>query len=42
VAKYILNQPVHHKKRSFREEYLYILQKNEVEFDDRYLFEWYE
>jgi putative transposase len=42
VAKYILNQAEHHKKRSFKEEYLSILQKNEVEFDERYLFEWYE
>ncbi len=42
VAKYILNQPVHHKKRGFREEYLEILRKNEVDFDERYLFEWYE
>ena len=42
VAKYILNQPVHHKKRSFREEYLEILRKNEVEFNERYLFEWYD
>jgi putative transposase len=42
VAKYILNQPVHHKKRSFREEYLDILRKNDIEYDERYLFEWYE
>jgi len=42
VSKYILNQAEHHKKRSFKEEYLSILQKNEVEFDERYLFEWYE
>ena len=42
VSKYILNQAEHHKKRSIKEEYLSILQKNEVEFDERYLFEWYE
>jgi putative transposase len=42
VAKYILNQPEHHKKRTFREEYLSILQNNEIEYDERYLFEWYE
>jgi REP element-mobilizing transposase RayT len=41
VAKYILNQPEHHKKRSFREEYLDILKKWDMEYDDRYVFEWY-
>ena len=39
VIKYILNQESHHKKRSFREEYLDILRKNEVIFDDRYIFD---
>ena len=38
VVKYILNQPNHHKKTSFREEYLEILRKNDVQYDDRYLF----
>ena len=42
VAKYILNQPNHHKKQSFREEYLGILKKLNIEYDDKYLFEWYE
>jgi putative transposase len=42
VSKYILNQTEHHKKRTFREEYLSILQKNEIDYDERYLFEWYE
>lgn len=42
VAKYILNQPEHHKKITFKEEYLSILQKNHVEFDEKYLFEWYD
>jgi len=42
VAKYILNQPGHHLKRTFREEYLSILQKNDIEYDERYLFEWYD
>jgi REP element-mobilizing transposase RayT len=42
VTKYILNQPEHHKKRTFREEYSSILQKNDIEYDERYLFEWYE
>lgn len=42
VAKYILNQPIHHKRKSFKEEYLAILKKLGIEYDDRYLFEWYE
>jgi putative transposase len=42
VVKYILNQPEHHKKQSFREEYLLFLEKFEIEFDEKYLFEWYD
>ncbi len=40
VAKYVLNQKEHHKKRSFREEYLEILKRCEVEYKEEYLFEW--
>jgi REP element-mobilizing transposase RayT len=42
VVKYILNQGVHHKRASFREEYLKILKKSEVEYEEEYLFEWYD
>jgi REP element-mobilizing transposase RayT len=42
VAKYILNQPKHHKRTTFKEEYLSILKKLDVEFDENYLFEWYD
>jgi hypothetical protein len=28
------------KRRSFRQEYLTLLRKFRVEYDDRYLFEW--
>ncbi|MBB3188520.1 IS200/IS605 family transposase [Microbacter margulisiae] len=41
VVKYILNQPKHHRKQSFREEYLSFLEKFEVDYDPNYLFEWY-
>lgn len=41
VVKYILNQPEHHKKQSFKEEYLLLLQKFEIQYDSKYLFEWY-
>ncbi|WP_291720916.1 IS200/IS605 family transposase [Bernardetia sp.] len=40
VVKYILNQPEHHKKRNFKEEYLLLLKKFEIEYDEKYLFEW--
>jgi putative transposase len=40
VYQYILNQEEHHKKKSFREEYLDFLKKFDVEYDEKYLFEW--
>ncbi|PKP22170.1 MAG: transposase [Bacteroidetes bacterium HGW-Bacteroidetes-21] len=42
LYNYILNQETHHQKRSFRDEYLEILKKNDITYDDKYLFEWYE
>lgn len=42
VVKYILNQPEHHKKQSFKDEYLLLLQKFEIDYDEKYLFEYYE
>ncbi len=42
VVQYILNQEEHHRKRSFREEYLEILRKNDVKFQDEYLFEFFD
>ncbi len=42
VAKYILNQPEHHKKKTFKEEYLEFLHKFEIDYDEKYLFEFYE
>ena len=40
VVKYILNQEEHHKNKSFREEYLDFMQKFEIEYDSKYLFDW--
>lgn len=42
VYQYILNQEEHHKKKTFKEEYLDFLQKFEIEYDERYLFDWME
>lgn len=40
VIKYIQNQEKHHNKKSFKEEYLEFLKKFEIEYDEKYLFEW--
>jgi putative transposase len=40
VIQYITNQETHHKKASFKEEYLKLLEKFEVEYDSDYLFDW--
>ncbi len=42
VYDYILNQEVHHKKRTFRQEYMELLKKFEIEFSEKYLFEFYD
>jgi putative transposase len=42
VIKYILNQEEHHKKQTFKEEYIDFLHKFEIEFNEKYLFEWIE
>ena len=42
VYNYILNQEEHHRKITFKEEYIGFLKKFEVAFDEKYLFEWIE
>jgi hypothetical protein len=37
VIKYILSQEGHHKKRSFKEEFLEMLEKNEIIYGNEYL-----
>jgi REP element-mobilizing transposase RayT len=39
VINYIKNQQEHHRKRTFREEYLKMLNDFEVDFDEKYLFQ---
>jgi len=39
VIRYIQNQVRHHRRSTFREEYLEFLKKFEVSHDERYLFE---
>ena len=40
VAQYINNQEEHHKRASFKDEYMKLLEKFEVEYNQEYLFDW--
>ena len=42
VCKYIANQKEHHKKQSFKTEYISLLKLFEIEYKDEYLFEFYD
>lgn len=37
VVGYIANQEEHHKKKTFREEYIEFLKSNNIEYDERYV-----
>lgn len=38
VYRYIQNQKEHHKKKTFREEYIELLEKFDVNYNERYIF----
>ncbi len=40
VYNFVLNQELHHKKTTFKEEYYELLKKFEIEFKEEYLFDW--
>lgn len=40
VVKYVMNQKEHHKKQTFKDEYIDFLQKFAIEYDEKYLFDW--
>ena len=42
VYNYILNQELHHHKKTFKEEYLEFLTKYEIDYKTEYLFDWLE
>ena len=42
VVNYILTQKEHHHKKTFKEEYLEFLEKFNIEYNEKYLFEWIE
>ncbi len=41
VVNYILNQEAHHKKKTFREEYIKFLEEYQIEFKHEYIFDDY-
>jgi putative transposase len=42
VIKYILDQERHHERRSFKDEYHQLLNKFEINFEEKYTFEFIE
>ena len=42
VANYVINQKEHHKKRTFKEEYLQFLTKYKIDHDEKHMFMWIE
>jgi REP element-mobilizing transposase RayT len=42
VYKYIQNQEEHHRKKSFKAEYHVLLKRFNIEYQERYLFDWIE
>ncbi|MDP2207518.1 MAG: IS200/IS605 family transposase [Bacteroidota bacterium] len=42
VIGYIQKQKKHHKKKTFKEEFIDFLKKYKIEYEDKYLFEWIE
>jgi len=40
VVRYIQNQEKHHAKKTFKEEYLQMLEKFQVKYDEKFLFDW--
>jgi REP element-mobilizing transposase RayT len=39
VIKYVLNQEAHHRKKTFREEYNQLLDKFQIPYEEKYLFD---
>lgn len=42
VINYILKQPEHHKKSTFRDEYHALLKRFGIEYQEKYLFEFFD
>ena len=41
IINYILTQEDHHKKKKFKDEYIEMLEKNSVDFNQEYLFDFF-
>ena len=39
VIDYVMNQKEHHRKKTFQEEYLELLRLFDIEFEDKYVFD---
>jgi REP-associated tyrosine transposase len=39
VTRYVANQEAHHRKRSFQEEFVAFLKKNNLAYDERYIWD---
>jgi putative transposase len=39
ITEYIRNQAEHHKKINFKEEFVALLKKHRIQYDDRYLWD---
>ncbi|MGD9629078.1 MAG: IS200/IS605 family transposase [Pyrinomonadaceae bacterium] len=42
VAKYVLNREIRHREQSFKHEYIGMLRKFDVDYDERFVFEFFE
>lgn len=42
VVKYILNQEIHHQRKSFKQEYQDFLKKFDIPYEEKYLFKFIE
>jgi putative transposase len=42
VINYIKNQKQHHRKKTFRQEYIEFLEAFDIEYKEQYLFEWFD
>ena len=42
VYRYIENQETHHKEHSFRQEYINLLERFKIEYNEKYLFDFFD
>ncbi len=42
VCQYIQNQEIHHQKKTLKEEYLHFLKDFQIEYEDKYFFDFFD